>query len=283
MLSYRHSFHAGNHADVLKHVTLSLILDAMNSKDKPYVYLDTHSGAGCYSLRSEHAKKTSEFSGGIGKVWQAKNPPQDMASYLSVIQRYNRGNELGYYPGSPLFAKTLMREQDHIVLNEIHPSDAPLLKREFSKDRRAHINQIDGFHLCREKLPPQPRRGVLLMDPSYEMPNEYQQTVEAIKNAQKRWETGTFALWYPVVDRENNDWLERKIKQTVQRPTLLVELAMANDSKDYGMTASGMIVINPPWKLFEQLQTILPWLCQTLEVKPQAVQRLEWLRSETQN
>ncbi len=280
MLSYRHSFHAGNHADVLKHITLSLLLEAMNGKDKPYVYIDSHSGAGCYSLRSEHAKKTAEFETGISRIWQANNPPAELDSYLHVIKQYNRDGHLNYYPGSPLFAKTMMRPHDHIILNEIHPTDSPLLKREFLKDSRAHLNQIDGFHLCREKLPPQPRRGLILMDPSYEMPNEYDQVCEAIKNAQRRWETGTFALWYPVVDRNKNEWLERKIKQLVQRPTLLVEMAVAEDSEGYGMTASGMIIINPPWKLFEQLECLLPWLCDTLQVENNAKQRLEWLRKE---
>lgn len=280
MLSYRHSYHAGNHADVLKHATLCLILEAMNAKDKPYVYIDTHSGAGCYSLRSEHAKKTAEFETGIAKVWQAVNPPAELTPYLEVINRYNSSGHLGYYPGSPLFAQQLCREQDHLLLNEIHPADAPLLKREFAKDRRSHINAIDGYHLCREKLPPQPRRGVLLMDPSYEMADEYQQAATAFANAHKRWETGTFALWYPVVNRESNQWLEKKIKQATQCPTLLVELAVAPDKAGYGMTASGMIVVNPPWKLFQQLEALLPWLAETLGVDPAAEQRLIWLREE---
>lgn len=279
MLSYRHSFHAGNHADIIKHSTLCLILEALNQKEKPYFYGDTHAGAGCYSLASEHAKATGEYLGGISKLWQAKDIPESLAAFMKVVSQYNR-DSLRFYPGSPLFAKALMREHDKLTLNEIHPSDAPLLKREFKQDRRAHIEAIDGYHFCKDRLPPTPRRGLVLMDPSYELRDEYSRLFKSVEDGLKRWETGIFALWYPVVDRQQIDQLERKIARQVKRPTLQVELAVAADSEGYGMTASGMIVINPPWRLFEQLADLLPWLASTLEADESANQRLHWLVKE---
>lgn len=279
MLSYRHSFHAGNHADILKHATLCLILEALNQKDKPYFYGDTHAGAGIYSLASEHARATGEFQGGIAKLWQASNIPPLLAPMMNVVKHYNGGG-LRFYPGSPLFAKAMLREQDKLTLNEIHPSDAPLLAREFKGDRRAHIEAMDGYHFCKDRLPPSPRRGVVLMDPSYEMKDEYKKLFNALQDGLKRWETGTFALWYPVVDRATIDDLERKIRRQVKRPTLQVELAVTADSEGYGMTASGMIVVNPPWKLFEQLKELLPWLANTLAAEEDANQRLHWLVEE---
>lgn len=279
MLSYRHSFHAGNHGDMIKHITLCLILDALNQKSKPYFYGDTHAGAGCYSLASEHAKATGEFAGGIAKLWQARDLPECLAPFMRIVSQYN-ADSLRFYPGSPLFAKALMREQDKLTLNEIHPSDAPLLKREFKRDRRAHIEAIDGYHFCKERLPPTPRRGMLLMDPSYELKDEYTRLFNAVEDGLKRWETGIYALWYPVVDRQQIDTLERKISRGVKRPTLQVELAVHPDTEGYGMTASGMFVINPPWKLFEQLSEVLPWLAKTLDADDDAQQRLHWLVAE---
>lgn len=276
MLSYRHSFHAGNHADIIKHATLCLILEALNQKDKPYFYGDTHAGAGCYSLASEHAKATGEFQGGIGKLWQQRELHPLLSPMMSVIKQYNGGG-LRFYPGSPLFAKALMRENDKLILNEMHPSDAPLLAREFKTDRRSHIYTMDGYSFCKDRLPPTPRRGVVLMDPSYELKDEYQKLFRSLEEGLKRWETGTFALWYPVVERSKIDDLEKKIKRHVKRPTLQVELAVQADTEGYGMTASGLIVVNPPWKLFEQLSELLPWLAEHLEADKDASQRLHWL------
>ncbi|HSG60819.1 MAG TPA: 23S rRNA (adenine(2030)-N(6))-methyltransferase RlmJ [Pseudomonadales bacterium] len=276
MLSYRHSFHAGNHADIIKHTTLCLILESFNQKDKPYFYADTHAGAGCYSLASEHAKATGEFQGGIGKLWQLRDIHPLLSRMMTVVKQYNGGG-LRFYPGSPLFAKALMRENDKLTLNEIHPSDAPLLQREFKGDSRAHIEARDGYSFCKDRLPPTPRRGLILMDPSYELKDEYQKLFTSLSEGLKRWETGTYALWYPVVERGKIDDLERKIKRHVKRPTLQVELAMHPDTEGYGMTASGMIVVNPPWKLFEQLAELLPWLASQLEADEQAEQRLQWL------
>ena len=276
MLSYRHSFHAGNHADIIKHATICLILESLNQKEKPYFYGDTHAGAGCYSLASEHAKTTGEFETGIAKLWRASDLPKELSSFMKVVRQYNGGG-LRFYPGSPLFAKALSREQDKLSLNEIHPSDSPLLKREFKRDTRAHVDSIDGYHFFKERLPPSPRRGLVVMDPSYELKDEYRKLLTSLEDGLKRWENGIYALWYPVVDRQQINDIEKKIKRLVKRPTLQVELAIHPDSEGYGMTASGMIIVNPPWKLFEQLAELLPWLANTLEADEGAQQRLRWL------
>lgn len=174
MLSYRHSYHAGNHADVLKHIVLTLCIDALKAKEKPFLYLDTHAGAGRYILQGEYAEKTGEYLSGINLVWQRPDVPELLTGYLSLLKRYNPLETLKYYPGSPLIAKQLLREQDKLHLTELHPTDYPLLRQEFSKDKRATVLRADGFAQLKSKLPPASHRGIILIDPSYEMKDDYQ-------------------------------------------------------------------------------------------------------------
>lgn len=145
MLSYRHSFHAGNHADVLKHTVQSLIIESLKEKDKPFLYLDTHAGAGRYQLGSEHAERTGEYLEGIARIWQQDDLPAELEAYINVVKHFNRSGQLRYYPGSPLIARQLLREQDSLQLTELHPSDYPLLRSEFQKDSRARVEKADGF------------------------------------------------------------------------------------------------------------------------------------------
>ncbi|MDF7670508.1 23S rRNA (adenine(2030)-N(6))-methyltransferase RlmJ [Orbaceae bacterium ESL0721] len=267
MLSYRHSYHAGNHADVLKHIVLTLCIDALKEKDKPFLYLDTHSGAGRYLLQGEHAEKTGEYLTGINRIWQRDDIPKLLSSYLTVLQRYNPFERLKYYPGSPLIAKQLLREQDRLNLTELHPTDYPLLRQEFSKDRRATVLREDGFAQLKSKLPPLSRRGIILIDPSYEIKEDYQKIPQAIQAAYKRFATGTYLIWYPVVSRKQTDRMINEIINLGIRRISQYELAIKPDNDQKGMTASGMIVINPPWKLHEQMQTIMPWLKDQLDVE----------------
>lgn len=264
MLSYRHSFHAGNHADVLKHTVQSLILTAMKEKDKPFLYLDTHAGAGRYLLHSEHAERTGEYQEGIAKIWQRDDCPALLEPYLTVIRHYNRNGTLRYYPGSPLIARQMLREQDRLHLTELHTSDYPLLKSEFQKDRRAEVLRADGYQQLKSQLPPLSRRGVILMDPPYELKSDYQDVVIAIHEGYKRFATGVYALWYPVVLRQHVKRILAGLEKTGIRRILQIELAMRPDSDQRGMTASGMIVINPPWMLEQQMNELLPWLHQAL-------------------
>ncbi|MGU3192636.1 23S rRNA (adenine(2030)-N(6))-methyltransferase RlmJ [Vibrio cholerae] len=264
MLSYRHSFHAGNHADVLKHIVQSLILNSLQQKEKPFVYHDTHSGVGRYDLTHEWSEKTGEYKQGIARVWQQDNIPAELDSYLDAIRQLNQGETLRYYPGSPRVARAHLREQDRMVLTELHPSDYPLLEQEFHRDRQVSIYKEDGFARLKASLPPQERRGLVLIDPPYELAKEYRDVVRAIAQSYKRWATGIYAIWYPVVNRCDIDDMLQGLQGLEIRKILQIELGVAPDTNERGMTGSGMIVINPPWTLESQMQTILPFLKQAI-------------------
>ncbi|EGQ7944085.1 23S rRNA (adenine(2030)-N(6))-methyltransferase RlmJ [Vibrio cholerae] len=264
MLSYRHSFHAGNHADVLKHIVQSLILNSLQQKEKPFVYHDTHSGVGRYDLTHEWSEKTGEYKQGIARVWQQDNIPAELDSYLDAIRQLNQGETLRYYPGSPRVARAHLREQDRMVLTELHPSDYPLLEQEFHRDRQVSIYKEDGFARLKASLPPQERRGLVLIDPPYELAKEYRDVVRAIAQSYKCWATGIYAIWYPVVNRCDIDDMLEGLQGLEIRKILQIELGVAPDTNERGMTASGMIVINPPWTLESQMQTILPFLKQAI-------------------
>lgn len=264
MLSYRHSFHAGNHADVLKHTVQSLIIESLKEKGKPFLYLDTHAGAGRYQLSGEHAERTGEYLEGIARIWQRDDIPEELAAYMSVVNHFNRNENLRYYPGSPLIARQLLREDDKLHLTELHPSDFPLLRSEFQKDDRTRVARADGYQQLKAQLPPPSRRGLILMDPPYEMKTDYQDVVKGIQEGYKRFATGTYALWYPVVMRQQIKKMLRDLEATGIRRILQIELGVRPDSDQRGMTASGMIVINPPWKLEQQMNNVLPWLLKVL-------------------
>ncbi|MCD9211627.1 23S rRNA (adenine(2030)-N(6))-methyltransferase RlmJ [Vibrio cholerae] len=264
MLSYRHSFHAGNHADVLKHIVQSLILNSLQQKEKPFVYHDTHSGVGRYDLTHEWSEKTGEYKQGIARVWQQDHIPAELDSYMDAIRQLNQGETLRYYPGSPRVARAHLREQDRMVLTELHPSDYPLLEQEFHRDRQVSIYKEDGFARLKASLPPQERRGLVLIDPPYELAKEYRDVVRAIAQSYKRWATGIYAIWYPVVNRCDIDDMLEGLQGLEIRKILQIELGVAPDTNERGMTASGMIVINPPWTLESQMQTILPFLKQAI-------------------
>lgn len=279
MLSYRHSFHAGNHADVLKHIVQSLILDALKQKDKPFVYHDTHSGVGRYDLTHEWSEKTGEYKQGIARIWGQNEIPAELHSYLSAIRAVNPGDELRYYPGSPKVARALIRPQDRMVLTELHPSDYPLLEQEFHRDRQVTIYKEDGFQRLKASLPPKERRGLVLIDPPYELANEYRDVVQAIAQSYKRWATGVYAIWYPVVNRCDIDDMLEGLESLGIRKILQIELGVSPDTNERGMTASGMIVINPPWKLISQMESVLPFLKQAI-APATGHYKLEWVVPE---
>lgn len=280
MLSYRHSFHAGNHADVLKHTVQSLIISALNEKEKPYLYLDTHAGAGRYLLSGEHAERTGEYLEGIARIWQQDDLPEELAPYISVVKNYNPGGKLRYYPGSPLIARHLLREYDQLQLTELHSSDFPMLRSEFQKDDRARLTRADGYQQLKSKLPPLSRRGLILIDPPYEMKSDYQAVVQGIQEGYKRFGTGVFALWYPVVLRQQIKRMFNELQATGIRRILQIELGVRPDSDRFGMTASGMIVINPPWKLEQQMKNVLPWLEKVLVPSGTGYSKVSWIVPE---
>ncbi|MEY1272123.1 23S rRNA (adenine(2030)-N(6))-methyltransferase RlmJ [Proteus mirabilis] len=280
MLSYRHSFHAGNHADVLKHIVQTLIIESLKEKEKPFLYLDTHAGAGRYQLTNAHATRTGEYLEGIARLWQQEEVPELILPYLEAVSSLNTSGELRYYPGSPLLAAKLLREQDLLMLTELHPTDFPLLRTEFSRDKRVRVFREDGFGQLKSKLPPASRRGFALIDPPYELKQDYSAVVKGIVEGYKRFATGTYAIWYPVVHRQQIKRMLKELEATGIRKILQIELAVKPDSDQLGMTASGMIVINPPWKLASQMTSILPWLHKTLVPEGTGHTLVEWVVPE---
>ena len=281
MLSYRHSFHAGNHADVLKHIVLMLILENLKLKEKGFFYLDTHSGVGRYRLSSNESEKTAEYKEGIERLWEQTDLPEDVARYVKMIKKLNYGGkELRYYAGSPLIATELLRPQDRALLTELHPSDYPILRNNFSDYKNVTVKCDNGFQQVKATLPPKERRGLVLIDPPYELKEDYDLVVKAIEEGYKRFATGTYAIWYPVVLRQQTKRIFKGLEATGIRKILKIELAVRPDSDQRGMTASGMVVINPPWTLETQMKEILPYLTKTLVPKGTGSWTVDWITPE---
>ncbi len=281
MLSYRHSFHAGNHADVLKHIVLMLILENLKQKEKGFYYLDTHAGVGRYRLFGDEAEKTAEFVEGIGRLWDKTDLPPDVQRYVDLIKKLNYGGkELRYYAGSPLIAAQLLRAQDRALLTELHPSDYPLLRNNFKQFENVTAKRDNGFQQLKATLPPKERRGLVLIDPPYELKEDYDLVVKAVEEGYKRFATGVYAIWYPVVLRQQTKRIIKGLEATDIRKILQIELAIRPDSDQRGMTASGMIVINPPWTLEAQMKQILPYLTQTLVPEGTGSWQVSWITPE---
>ncbi len=280
MLSYRHSFHAGNFADVLKHTVQTLIIEALKQKPKAFVYYDTHAGAGKYSLFNKYSRKNAEYKEGIEKIWQLPNPPQEITTYLTLIKELNPNGVLQLYPGSPLVAHSLMPKQNRLELSELHPTDYLLLEQEFSHLRSINVVQKDGYKHLNSKLPPIQRRGLVLIDPPYELKNEYHDVIKNIKQAHKRFATGIYAIWYPVVSRHNTERFINQFKNAGIKNILRIELNIKQDSNEHGMTGTGMIIINPPWKLAQQMHNLMPWLLENLKQDNHANFKIEQIVNE---
>jgi len=262
LLSYRHSYHAGNYADVIKHIVLIEILEHLIKKENAFDYIDTHAGAGLYNLQSAHATKLQEYTQGIAKLIKRDWP--ELASYFDVVESYNKPDSLDVYPGSPAIASNFLRRQDRSWLYELHPRDAALLLENSAKQKGVRVMHENGFKGMEAILPPVSRRGLILIDPSYEIKTDYKQVFDSIANAYHKFPTGTYALWYPVVDRKNIDILERKLIRSGIKKIQQFELAIAQDQFGSGMSASGMIVINPPWMLKDKMAKVLPKLVSVL-------------------
>ncbi|HHT7698487.1 TPA: 23S rRNA (adenine(2030)-N(6))-methyltransferase RlmJ [Pasteurella multocida] len=281
MLSYRHSFHAGNHADVLKHLVLMLIIENLQQKEKGFYYLDTHAGVGRYRLFSEEAEKTAEFEQGIARLWQRDDLPEEVARYIKLIKQVNYGGKaLRYYAGSPLIAAKMLRPQDRALLTELHPSDFTLLRNNFKEFDNVTMKRDNGFQQLKATLPPKERRGLVLIDPPYELKEDYDLVVNAIEEGYKRFATGIYAIWYPVVLRQQTKRILKGLEKTGIRKILQIELAVRPDSDQRGMTASGMIVINPPWTLTQQMQNILPYLTDVLVPEGTGSWTVKWITPE---
>ncbi|GHD57066.1 23S rRNA (adenine(2030)-N(6))-methyltransferase RlmJ [Jeongeupia chitinilytica] len=266
MLSYRHAFHAGNHADVLKHFILVELLSYLNQKDKAYWYVDTHAGAGLYQLTEGYAAKNAEFEGGIARLWQRNDLPEALARYVEVVRRFNPDGKLAFYPGSPLVAQAVMRRDDKLRLFELHPSDSKLLEANCETlGRQAQVQLGDGFNGLKSVLPPPPRRGLTLIDPPYEDKGDYRTVVKAMEEGLRRFATGTFAIWYPTLQRAESRELPEALKKLPAKGWLDVRLQVQSPSADgFGMHGSGMFIVNPPYTLADTLKPVMPLLADAL-------------------
>lgn len=266
MLSYRHAFHAGNHADVLKHTIEILLLRYLNQKDKPWWYVDSHAGAGCYELTQGYAAKNAEYESGIARLWQRDDLPTPLADYVDQVKAWNPDGALRFYPGSPLLAKQLMREDDRLRLFELHPSDHEILTNNFSDTgRRAVIQKSDGFAGLKAVLPPAPRRALVLIDPPYEDKQDYRTVISALEEALRRFPAGVYAIWYPHLQRSEISSLLQSLKKLPVKSWLHAALNVQKPAADgFGMYGSSMFILNPPWTLQQELQSLLPWLSNAL-------------------
>lgn len=264
MLSYRHAFHAGNHADVLKHLLLIELSRYLGQKDKPFWIIDTHAGAGLYALDSGYATQLKEYESGIGKLWERRDLPAPLAEYVELVRAVNPDRKLRFYPGSPWLALQTLRGQDRLRLFELHSSDSRILQENFA-DKRVSVATANGFDALKALLPPPPRRALVLVDPSYETRDDYQQVITALKDGLTRFATGTYAIWYPQLSRPEARQLPDKLKRLPVKSWLHVALTVHTPSPDgFGMHGSGMFIINPPWTLHRTLTEIMPYLVQKL-------------------
>ncbi len=264
MLSYRHAFHAGNHADVLKHLTLVLCCEHMGKKDKGFTYIDTHAGAGMYNLDSAPATKNNEHLEGISALKTLSKYPSVFNTYFKLIEHAKK-HKTTNYPGSPWFAAQLLRPQDQATLFEMHPKDFSLLAALFSANKRIQTKQSDGYQSLKSLFPPHSRRAITLIDPPYEQEKEYQAVIQTLKDSISRFNTGTYIVWYPLINRADSakdkaaEKMIKHIKSLFKQEQLHTQFILDKDQK--GMYGSGLAIINPPWGLKEQLQEALKFLC----------------------
>lgn len=274
MLSYLHGFHAGNFADLHKHAILVALLEALNRKAKPWSYLETHSGRALYDLNDAQAQKTGEYQQGIGRLW-AQPQAEVLEPYLQQVRRVNQGT-LSHYPGSPTIAAGMARAEDRLRLMELHSTEVEALRQQFRQDERVAVHHRDGYEGVNALLPPTPKRGLVLIDPAYEVKTEYAQVVRFLNKACRRWPNGIYAVWYPLLAANRWQEMVQAVAEAALGPLLRSELRVADENSG-GMYGSGMLVLNPPWQLDRQLESLLPALAQGLGLSAGAA-TLEWLR-----
>jgi 23S rRNA (adenine2030-N6)-methyltransferase len=280
MLSYRHAFHAGNHADVFKHLVLTLIVRSLKDKDKPFFCLDTHSGAGRYDLHSDLARKNREYETGIAKLRNRQGLPEICSDYITAVAAVNPGGGSRYYPGSPRILRHCLRPGDRLALCEIHPREVETLNAEFTGDKQVKVHELDAYQSLKALLPPPERRGLVHIDPAYELKDERQRLLDAVKEGYCRWPTGIYAVWHPIQDRYAADDFLRRFQRLGIRKMLAAELSVLDQDESQRLVGSGMVVINPPWKLEGQLHELLPRLWEVLSMKRQGGHRVAWLAEE---
>jgi 23S rRNA (adenine2030-N6)-methyltransferase len=269
MLAYRHAFHAGNHADVLKHLVLSQVLAYMNSKDKGWRYVDTHAGAGGYSLQGEAARKKGEAQQGILRLLQRNDTPAPVEQLLALVRAFNGGGAVKQYPGSPAIAMQFKRAQDQLRLHELHPTDHKILGSYLGSEPGVEVQMSDGFATLKSHLPPPTRRGVVLIDPPYEIKTDYARTLAALRETLTRFADAVVIVWLPQLQLVEAAQLPQRLKAAAdaqaKKGWLHARLTVAQaDERGFGLLGSSVFVVNPPHTLHATLKPVLPWLAQAL-------------------
>lgn len=281
-MNYRHGFHAGNFADVQKHVILVAILDYLAQKESAFCVLDTHAGRGSYDLTAGQAERTREYAEGVGRLWGGGGEPPLAKRYLDLVRAFNRertgGDRLATYPGSPRIARMLMRPQDRLMACELHPEENALLKAEFRGDKQVAVHARDGWEALRGLLPPKEKRGLVLIDPPYEaQEDELKQAGDALKEAQRKFPNGILALWYPIKERATIARFHQQVMRMNLGNVLAVEICVWPDDARLHLNGTGMLVVNPPWQLDTQLKAELPWLWKQLSHDGLGRHDLKWI------
>jgi 23S rRNA (adenine2030-N6)-methyltransferase len=286
-MNYRHAYHAGNFADVVKHAILALVITHLRKKPSPFRVIDTHAGAGIYDLRAEAADKTGEWRGGIGRLIGPEaepipaEPAEILKSYLDVVRAINPPGSLRRYPGSPRLARALMRAGDRLVANELHPEDGAELKTLFARDPVTKVLGLDGWTALKSLLPPKERRGVILIDPPFEEAGELERLREALRQAVARFATGIYLLWHPIKDTRPIAALQRSLRGDGHARLLQVELLIRRPRQPEILNGAGLFILNPPYRLDERLQQLMPFLAARLAQGPGSGVEVRWLARES--
>ena len=280
MLAYRHHFHAGNFADVFKHALLTRLLLVLATKDKALCYVDTHAGIGLYDLTHAWAKKNAEFRDGIARLMARDDVPARIAPYLDAVRAENRGGRLRYYPGSPRLARRFLRPADRMVLSELNEADVAALGTLFARDRKVTVHLMDGYHSLKAHLPPPERRGLVLIDSSFDRAGELRRLARALAAGYERWPTGVYALWYPLLEPPAIRGFERDIVATGIRKILQLELSVHPEGTSPTLRGCGLLVVNPPFRFDEEAGEIVPWLARALATVGEGTYRMRWLVPE---
>ena len=280
MLSYRHMFHAGNFADVFKHALLSRLLIALSGKDKPFFYLDTHAGIARYDLMHEWAQKAREYENGIARLWNADDLPAELGPYMEAVRSVNPHPTLRYYPGSPLVARRFMRADDRSVLVELNKIDCDELTAVMAHERHVSVQCIDAYHALKTSLPPAERRGLVLIDSSFDRSRELDRIVKALKDAHARWATGVYAIWYPLMEPAPMRDFASDIRHSGIRKVLRAEIVVRSRDESGIIPGCGMLVVNPPWRFDEDAKRIVAYLAKKLVVSGKGTGTVDWLVPE---
>ena len=280
MLSYRHLFHAGNYTDVFKHALLARLLIALGAKDKPYCYIDTHAGTGRYDLGHEWAWKTREFENGIGRLWERKDIPTALAPYMDAVRSENPKGRLRFYPGSPLIALKLRRPEDRLLLSELNKTDCAELEAVVGRERHVAVHLMDGYQALKTFLPPRERRGLVLLDSSFDRSGEFARIAKALKAAHQRWATGMYAVWYPLMAPSVMAGFTRAVQGTGIDKILRLELRVREPAEDAPRPGCGMLIVNPPWKFDAEARPLLDWIWRALAQDGSGGVKVEWLVPE---